>query len=150
MAFTSQSFGPNGGFPTPFVPEIVFFCDFPEPIVLCYNVNRPHCTVVQQQQALVWHPHTHTPSVGTTHSLCGNHTQPSVRAGGGRFAESLEALCSTHTHPRSLSRAAVDDGKLRCSAHRSAAGAQGPKPPKHTLSKLFVGFFDIFGPLGTP
>ena len=41
---------------------------------------------------------THLWCVETQQALCGFHTGKCGRAVGGRFAESLEALCSTHTH----------------------------------------------------
>ena len=113
-ALTTQSFSPNGGFPTPFVPDSMFsgrilacltgiYSLYIQPTQLLWLLNS--------HNMLLWH--SNSPCVAATQPLCGFHTDHAVRNGRrgrpGRCAESLEALLApthTDTHPRSLPRAA--------------------------------------------
>ena len=79
-ALTGQSFSPNGGFPTPFVPDLMFSGRFWPRYIACLNSQeavvasqQPQYAVVAQQQPLCG---CHTASVWLPHrgSLCGCHT----------------------------------------------------------------------------
>ena len=78
------------------------------------------------ERALVWHPHTlplwepHTPSVGITHSqVCG-----------GRAVRGKSGGMGSYTHPRSLSRAAVEQAVFKTSIRHASrtptAQCEGP------------------------
>ena len=99
-AFTQLSFSPNGGFPTPFVPDSMFSGRFWPRYVACLNSQQavvasqqPQYAVVAQQQPLCG---CHTACVAATQPLCGFHTDHAVRCRRhgrpGRCPESLEAL----------------------------------------------------------
>ena len=89
VPLTSQSLGPNGGRTSRSVPDSMFSEHFwpvsTGHIVLFYNANRPHCAVLQFQQATLCGYHT----VWVCGSGCGSGS------GSGRFAESLEPPMST-------------------------------------------------------
>ena len=77
-ALTAQSFSPNGGFPTPFVPDLMFSGRFWPRYIACLNSQQavvasqqPQYAVVAQQQPLCG---CHTACVAATQPLCGFHT----------------------------------------------------------------------------
>ena len=94
--------------------------------------------------------------------MCGFHTETAVRAGG-RFAESLEALCSTHTHTHTQDRYPAvreikkpsNKCKLRFTHSRSAVG-MGPIPGRAKKRTVGPGpraqnpYFVVFGPPAAP
>ena len=127
-ALTTQSFSPNGGFPTPFVPESMFSGRILACSTGIYTLYKQHIASLYSQHsccgfstatmcccgtatALVWLPHSlcgcHTASVWLPHR---GHVHGTARArdGTGRdgqCAESLEALpAPTHTQTHTQDR----------------------------------------------
>ena len=113
-ALTAQSFSPNGGFPTPFVPDSMFSGRILARLAGIYSFFKQY---IQPKQLLwllnshnmfLWH--SNSPCVAATqpvwlpHSLCVASTEATctgtgtARARDRRCAESLEALpAPTHT-----------------------------------------------------
>ena len=63
-ALTGQSFSPNGGFPTPFVPDLMFSGRFWPRYIACLNSQQAAVASQQLQSVVVAQPQP----------LCGCHT----------------------------------------------------------------------------